>query len=268
MSNSELDSFLTDIARVSLAANKGSSLALAGAGALRAHFLTARPTEDVDLFFVQADASRAQTIFHNVETALQEHGFTVETLRSFSAYALLMVSKDGMSASVDIGSDYRAHPPVVLSVGPVLHKEDAVGNKVAAVFSRGKLRDCLDLQSLRDTGLFSDEKLLTLAQDRDGGFDRKLFANVILRLPDFSQIHKAALPQAYELSQGEYERVRHELKEFAERILQQDEFEAGKSLTRLLGSTDIEENPSLKTNRTEYPSSPSPTLPHRRGRSL
>ena len=62
-------------------------------------------------------------------------------MRSFPTCALFLVIRGPFSASVDVGADFRVHEPVVLSVGPVIHKDDAVGNKVVALFSRAKVRD-------------------------------------------------------------------------------------------------------------------------------
>lgn len=65
---------------------------MAGAGALRAHFLTSRPTEDVDLFFLQEDVQRAQTFFDNIEDDLRKNGYDVERVRNFPSYALFLVN--------------------------------------------------------------------------------------------------------------------------------------------------------------------------------
>lgn len=65
-------------------------------------------------------------------------------MRSFPTYALFSVIRGPFSASVDVGSGFRVHEPVILSVGPVIHNDDAVGNKAAALFSRTKVRDYLD----------------------------------------------------------------------------------------------------------------------------
>ncbi len=49
---------------------------------------------------------------------------------------------------VDLGIDWRSREPVALEVGPVLAIEDAVGNKVAALYSRGEVRDYLDVDHI------------------------------------------------------------------------------------------------------------------------
>ncbi|MGM0386779.1 MAG: hypothetical protein ACQERF_12490 [Actinomycetota bacterium] len=77
---------------------------------------------------------------------------------------------------MDLGLDWRAHDPVWLELGPVLAIEDAVANKVGALFSRGEPRDYLDVDAIRESGRFADDKLLTLATQHDPGFDVTLFA--------------------------------------------------------------------------------------------
>jgi hypothetical protein len=77
---------------------------------------------------------------------------------------------------MDLGVDWRAHPPVRLEVGPVLAIDDAVGNKVGALFSRAETRDYLDVDAIRRSGRCSDKELLDLARNADAGFDLGWFA--------------------------------------------------------------------------------------------
>ncbi|MCI1642525.1 MAG: hypothetical protein LKI38_08395, partial [Actinomyces sp.] len=77
---------------------------------------------------------------------------------------------------MDLGVDWRAHPPVRLEVGPVLAIDDAVGNKVGALFSRAETRDYLDVDAIRRSGRCSDKELLDLARNADVGFDLGWFA--------------------------------------------------------------------------------------------
>ena len=66
---------------------------------------------------------------------------------------------------------------IPLDIGPVLSPDDAVGNKTAALFSRGEARDYLDVDRIRRSGQYTDECLLELAERADPGFDRKWFAH-------------------------------------------------------------------------------------------
>ncbi|MGY1777731.1 hypothetical protein ACI8AV_17865 [Geodermatophilus sp. SYSU D00804] len=80
-----------------------------------------------------------------------------------------------MQLYVDLSVDWRRDEPVTLAVGPVLSLEDAVGNKVAALFSQAEAWDFLDVDTIRAAGRFTDEELLAAAAERDPSFDVHLF---------------------------------------------------------------------------------------------
>jgi hypothetical protein len=44
-------------------------------------------------------------------------------------------------AKVELGVDWRKNKPILLAVGPVLHADDAVANKVCALFGRAEVRN-------------------------------------------------------------------------------------------------------------------------------
>lgn len=166
-----------------LAAIGDAGFALAGAGAMRAHRLTSRPTYDVDLFAAstmnEADFGAAVVI---AEQALVDAGYRVTRMRAAPLFVRLVVeAPDGESLEVDLGVDWRHEPPVHLEVGPVLSLRDAVGSKVAAAFSRGEVRDLLDIDSIRQSGRFSDTDLLLLAREHDEGFSSTVLAENLER---------------------------------------------------------------------------------------
>ena len=71
-------------------------------------------------------------------------------------------------------------------LGPVLHADDAVANKVCALFGRAEVRDYVDVDAVLSSGRYTEEELLRLAADHDPGFDRLLFAEALAaidRLP-------------------------------------------------------------------------------------
>jgi len=106
-----------------------------------------------------------------------EHGYTLELHRAGDRFArLLVTTSDGYSFEVDLGVNWRAHAPVWMDIGPVLAIGDAVANKICALFGRAEPRDYLDLDAIRQTGIFSDLELLTMAAEHDPGFDSNMFA--------------------------------------------------------------------------------------------
>jgi len=80
---------------------------------------------------------------------------------------------------VELSADWRSHPPVVLDIGPVLHPDDAVANKMGALYGRALARDFLDIDTTITSGRYSHERLLELASAADSGFDVGMFADVL-----------------------------------------------------------------------------------------
>ncbi|WUH90879.1 nucleotidyl transferase AbiEii/AbiGii toxin family protein [Streptomyces sp. NBC_00433] len=78
-----------------------------------------------------------------------------------------------------MGYDWRAEPPVMMEFGPVLHPDDAVANKVSALYSRAEARDYVDIHAALTSGRYSAEDLLRLAEERDPGFDHPMFAQAL-----------------------------------------------------------------------------------------
>lgn len=204
------------LARIALeAAGADAGFALAGSGAIREHGFIERPTQDVDLFTVRQDATQFRGALERVEGAFREHGFSVARIRDFDGFARLMVSaSDGRVTEVDLGVDWRANAPVQLSVGAVLSQDDAVGNKVAALFSRAEARDYLDVDAIRRSGRYSDAQLLELAATADGGFDLDWFAK---SLRDARRIHPDEVAP-YGCSPRDLEGAQQRLGEWAARI--------------------------------------------------
>lgn len=151
-------------ARIILAAIGPAGFALAGSGAIREHGLINRPTDDIDLFAPARAATGFSDAVNTVIATLGAHGYACEVGRVSSHFArLLLTTSDGYIFEVDLGLDWRAHDPVSLELGPVLAIEDAVANKVGALFSRGEPRDYLDVDAIRESGRFADDQLLALA---------------------------------------------------------------------------------------------------------
>jgi len=127
-------------------------------------------------------------------------------MRQADTFARLQVSdpSSGQEGSVDLAADLRAHPVIQLSGGPVLAEGDAVGNKTAAVFSRGEARDYLDLAAILASGRYNHEVLMTLAADADGGFDRAIFAQALAgvdRFPTRNSLATVSTPTRSRLSE-------------------------------------------------------------------
>lgn len=169
--------FQRTVARLILGVTSEDGFALAGSGAIREHGLTNRPTQDVDLFTINTAEERFAEAVGRAVANLSEHGYTVSKPRSAPLFARLVVARDAQQVEVDFGADWRAHQPVWFDIGPVLAMDDAVANKVGALYSRAAPRDFLDVDSIRRSDLFSDPELLNLAAEHDPGFEAAMFAD-------------------------------------------------------------------------------------------
>ncbi len=157
--------------------------ALAGGYAIRAHGMGNRPSGDVDLFTDWHRRAHFPDAVTAVITALEQHGYVVTTAMSGETFARLLVSSptepDTAPDKLELSADWRAHPPVLLDIGPVLHPDDAVANKMSALYGRALPRDFLDIDAAIISGNYSRERLLELAENADSGFDPRMFADAL-----------------------------------------------------------------------------------------
>jgi hypothetical protein len=182
-----MDPFHERLARVALSAAASYGFALAGGYAVQAHGFLDRPSADVDLF---AEASAHFDFSQAVDTviaAYQRDGLKADVeVRSLS-FARLSVSTAEERAKVELGVDWRKNEPILFAIGPVLHADDAVANKVCALFGRAEVRDYVDVAAILASGRYSEEALVHLATEHDPGFDPAWFAEALEavdRLPD------------------------------------------------------------------------------------
>jgi hypothetical protein len=185
------------IAEIALAAAGSYGLALAGGYAVRAHGFGSRPSGDVDLFTDWQRRADFPAATDAVIAALEKHGYTVNVAIRGDTFARLLVQPPGDGADaepekVELAADWRAHPPVLLAVGPVLHPDDAVANKMCALYGRALARDFLDVDAAVTSGRYTRERLLELAANADAGFDLVLFAHALGAL---AQITDAAFAE-------------------------------------------------------------------------
>lgn len=171
-----MDPFHERLARVGLEAAGRYGFALAGGYAVQAAGLLERPSEDVDLFTAWDRRDDFSTAVTAVVQAYRHAGVIVDVERRYDTFARLMVAEDGHTAKVELGVDWRANDPILMSIGPVLHPDDAVANKMSALYGRAFARDFIDIDATLRSGRYSGEDLLRLAERADSGFDRRIFA--------------------------------------------------------------------------------------------
>jgi hypothetical protein len=178
------------------AAGSDYGLALAGGYAVRAHGIGDRPSGDVDLFTDWQRRADFPAVTDLVIKALTDSGYLVDVDARADTFARLLITpsdeSDTEPQKMELAADWRAHPPVTLNIGPVLHPDDAVGNKMAALYGRALARDFLDIDAVLTSGRYSGEQLLQLAEAADAGFDRAMFADTLGALGQVSDAAFAA----------------------------------------------------------------------------
>ena len=182
-----VDAFYRDVAQVALAVAEKHGFVLGGGVAWLVNGLVERPTEDIDLF-TDTDGGVAAAA-GKVSGALIAAGYRVDREETDELF-------EGMSADIqefivtapadprdDGGNDGgaaralrltlcrldRRRAPVVMDLGPVMHLDDLVATKVAALVNRREVRDYIDVAAALER--YSLARVLELAHAADPGLD-------------------------------------------------------------------------------------------------
>jgi Nucleotidyl transferase AbiEii toxin, Type IV TA system len=176
------------LARIGLRALAGHGFALAGGYAVQAHGIVTRLSEDVDLFTTMESEATFPEAVQLAVAAYHDAGLEVEIVVNSPAFARLQVTDPGVGppTKIELGIDWRRDPPATLPIGPVLSRDDAVANKVNALYSRAQARDYIDVDAALTSGRYNHDTLIRLATEHDPGFEPAMFAvalRAIRRLP-------------------------------------------------------------------------------------
>ncbi|HET8681745.1 MAG TPA: nucleotidyl transferase AbiEii/AbiGii toxin family protein [Micromonosporaceae bacterium] len=178
------------LAEIGLQVAARYGFALAGGYAVQAHGILDRPSEDVDLFTGWERRDDFAAAVDAVITAYREVGYSIDVTQRFDTFARLAVtdpSEPGRPYKVELAANWRAMPPVMMDIGPVLHVDDVVAGKMSALFTRAEPRDFLDIDAAVTTGRYTRTRLCELAEQADAGFDRRILADLfgmLERYPD------------------------------------------------------------------------------------
>jgi Nucleotidyl transferase AbiEii toxin, Type IV TA system len=178
MTAAHLDPFHRDAARIALAVAQRHGFVLGGGLAWVLRGLVQRPTEDVDLFSDVEGAAAAAA--DEVRATLQAAGYTVEDEDPdsdlgdlFDGFDLdqkeFLVSDGERTVRLSLSRLNRRHGPTVMDVGPVMHLDDLVATKVAALVNRREVRDYIDVAAALQH--YTVAQLLDLAHRQDPGLD-------------------------------------------------------------------------------------------------
>jgi hypothetical protein len=155
---------------------------LSGGLALVEHELTIRPTKDIDLFTSTFDSTLFDRAVTEAVGALEEADYRVSLSTKTDTFARIIVAHDEDSLTVDLGYDYREYDAVIMDVGPVLDKRDAILNKVSALYARMLPRDYIDTYNSIQSGYMPKSEILKHSQERDEGFLLEHFIDALRRI--------------------------------------------------------------------------------------
>jgi hypothetical protein len=169
-----VDAFYTDVARIALGVADKHGFVLGGGVAWLVNGLVQRPTEDVDLFTDTADGVTAAA--GEVTAALTAAGYTVAREAADELFAGMedslrefLVADGGRALRLTLCRLDRHRAPVVMDLGPVMHLDDLVATKVAALVGRREVRDYNDVAAALDR--YTVDQVLALARAADPGLD-------------------------------------------------------------------------------------------------
>jgi hypothetical protein len=119
----------------------------------------------------------------------------VEVTQQFDTFARLAVTdptQPDQTYKVELAANWRALPPILMDIGPVLHPDDVVAGKMSALYSRAEPRDFLDIDAAVTSGRYTRERLCELAEEADAGFDRRILADLFAMLERYPDRRFAA----------------------------------------------------------------------------
>ena len=167
--------FFREVARVALAVATKHGFVLGGGVAWLVNGLVDRPTEDVDLF-TDTDGGVAAAA-GEVAAALTRAGYRVVREEGDELFAGMddnlqefVVSGDGQALRLTLCRLDRHRAPVVMDLGPVMHLDDLVATKVAALVNRREVRDYIDVAAALDR--YPLDRILELARAIDPAIEQ------------------------------------------------------------------------------------------------
>ncbi|MGH3711852.1 MAG: nucleotidyl transferase AbiEii/AbiGii toxin family protein [Micromonosporaceae bacterium] len=155
------------VVEAGLSAGRRFGLILAGGYAMRAHGLTERQSQDLDL--ATNDQAPLPTIAAEVAAAYRAAGFDAVVNRATPRMARIDISDPltGQSVPLDLMKEALQQHPLYLELCPVVGLDDAVGLKVRAIHGRSMARDLIDVASVADQYSFRELERLGRIHDED-----------------------------------------------------------------------------------------------------
>ncbi|BCY10505.1 nucleotidyl transferase AbiEii/AbiGii toxin family protein [Actinoplanes sp. L3-i22] len=175
-----VDDFYRDVARIALAVADKHGFVLGGGVAWLVNGLVARPTEDIDLFTDLTDGVTAAA--GEVAAALTEAGYRVVREEGDELFAGMdadlqefLVAGEDRALRLTLCRLDRSRAPVVMDLGPVMHLDDLVATKVAALVNRREVRDYIDVAAALER--YPLDRIMELAHAADPAIDPRDIAD-------------------------------------------------------------------------------------------
>jgi len=169
-----VDAFYAEVARIALTVATKHGFVLGGGFAWRVSGLVQRPTEDVDLFTDTAGGVAAAA--GDVARALTAAGYRVVREEGDELFAGMaedlqefLVAGPDRALRLTLCRLDRRRAPVVMELGPVMHLDDLVATKVAALVNRREVRDYIDVAAALER--YPLARVLELAHAADPALD-------------------------------------------------------------------------------------------------
>lgn len=144
-----METFHRQLALIAFDAATDLGLVLAGGYAIRAHGLTNRPSSDLD--FVTRSPLPLAEITERLAAVYRASGFSTRIIEAAPTASRFEVIDGTRTCEVDLLKE-GVGDPVVLGIGPVLNRDDAVGLKVGALHDRAAHRDFIDIHAAHTLG--------------------------------------------------------------------------------------------------------------------
>ena len=173
---SHIDDFYRDVATIALTVGEQHGFVLGGGVAWLVNGLVQRPTEDIDLF-TDTDGGVAAAA-GQVSAALTAAGYDVVREDADELFAgmaadiqefVVTAPAGGRALRLTLCRLDRRRAPVVMELGPVMHLDDLVATKVAALVNRREVRDYIDVAAALER--YPLARVLELAHAADPALD-------------------------------------------------------------------------------------------------
>jgi hypothetical protein len=205
--------FYAQVAKIALTVATKHGFVLGGGFAWLVSGLVERPTEDVDLFTDTAGGVAAAA--GEVARALTEAGYRVVREQGDELFAGMdedlqefLVAAPDRALRLTLCRLDRRRSPVVMELGPVMHLDDLVATKVAALVNRREVRDYIDVAAALER--YSLPAVLELAHAADPALDPEDIADAGRYLDRLDDVRFGL----YGLKKRDIESLRHRLRDW------------------------------------------------------